>query len=245
MPQLNDIFITVTLIIPIQTNEPSGSATGFFYVKHNKLFLVTNRHCVINEEERFKPKKLKAKLHTNPSNLTENDEYEIPLYDNNEKNWLEHPTIPGVDVVCIPINKQEIQGRFIIKAFCKDNFLPTNYLLSPSEDVFVVGYPRGFHDRLLNLPVLRNAMVASAYPSYFEGKPFFLIDSNLHEGTSGSPVITKVKNTWQTSNGNTAIVPGDTMYFLGINSGCFIFGDGQNSGLNIVWYNSLLEEIIG
>jgi hypothetical protein len=38
----------------------------------------------------------------------------------------------------------------------------------------------------------------SAYPVPFQGNPHFLIDARLHKDTSGSQVITKLKNLMET-----------------------------------------------
>ena len=100
----------------------------------------------------------------------------------------------------------------------KDNFLPATYSLHPGDDVFIMGYPLGLKDNKNNLPIFRNAMIASSYRVPFDGKPLFLTDANLHPGTSGSPVITKPKNTLVDEQGNTSIVTGTVYYLLGIHS---------------------------
>lgn len=107
-----------------------------------------------------------------------------------------------VDVAAVPLDRTAMKGKFLFKAFDHDSFLPSKYVLDPGEDVFVMGYPRGFHDEPNNLPVFRNAMIASAHRVHFGGTPCFLTDANLHPGTSGSPVITKPKNMWRDKDGN-------------------------------------------
>jgi hypothetical protein len=119
-------------------------------------------------------------------------------------------------------------------------------VLEPGEDVFIMGYPLGFHDQRLNLPIFRNAMVASTYRVPFQGLPLFLTDANLHPGTSGSPVITKPKSAWVDDKGNTNIIVGTVYYLVGVHSGTVdpsVTG-GQPIGLGAAWYAELVEDIV-
>ncbi|HUT00717.1 MAG TPA: hypothetical protein VMY59_10405, partial [Candidatus Thermoplasmatota archaeon] len=80
----------------------------------------------------------------------------------------------------------------------------------------------------------------------FSGTPCFLTDANLHPGTSGSPVITKPKNTWVDNEGNTAITTGTRYYLLGIHSGTTGIISGNIRiplGLGVAWYIKIVEEI--
>ena len=58
--------------------------------------------------------------------------------------------------------------------------------------VLIVGFPLGFHDTLHHLPVARQAVIASAFGIRFQGQGYFLTDGQLHRGTSGAPVVSRV-----------------------------------------------------
>jgi hypothetical protein len=83
-----------------------------------------------------------------------------------------------------------------------------------------MGYPFGVYDDIHNITILRNGIIASAYPIPFRGEPYFLVDSNLEEGVSGSLVITKFKDTWRTKNGSKPLI-GFSFFLLGIISCTF------------------------
>jgi hypothetical protein len=83
----------------------------------------------------------------------------------------------------------------ILRIFNAINLLPNNIRLHVGEDVMVMGYPLGVFDDMHNLPILRNGIIASAYPIPFKRNQYFLVDSYLEKGTSGSPVIT-IKSIW-------------------------------------------------
>ena len=110
-----------------------------------------------------------------------------------------------------------------------------------------MGYPLGVYDSKNNLPIFRNAMIASSYGVPFQGQPMFLTDANLHPGTSGSPVITKPKSAWVDDKGNTNIITGTVYYLLGVHSGTLgVTPAGKAEiplGLGAAWYANLIEEI--
>lgn len=245
---LHPVIATVTFLKQMRSASCIGTATGFFFKNEKGLFLVTNRHVVQNEEADSSPDTLRLLLHRSPNNITDNDTYDISLY-SSEGNplWKEHPASQIADVILLKLDEEDIQSQFFIKAWSTSDFLPNEYILSPGEDVFVIGYPRGFFDVQHNLPIFRNAMIASTYGVPFQGKPCFLTDANLHRGTSGSPVVTKPKNTWRDSKGNIKFVSGIPYYILGIHSGTYSVllpeSEPEPLGLGNAWYIQLIEEI--
>ncbi len=242
---LNPIVITVSIVIQLNGGSVIGSATGFFYTYDGELFLVTNKHVVTGSPQTGKPDTLRLRLHLDPNDISKNDDLDIPLYENKKPAWKTHPTHPDADVALIKLDKKAVEGKFFIKAWSGDDFLPDNYRLDPGEDVFIMGYPLSFHDRYHNLPIFRNAMLASTYRVHFEKQPFVLTDANLHPGTSGSPVITKPKNTWVDDAGNTNLTTGTVYYLIGVHSGTIDpkMTGGQKIGLGAAWYAKLVEDI--
>jgi hypothetical protein len=144
------------------------------------------------------------------------------------------------------LDKAQVQAKYFVKAWSAQAFLPKQYPLHPGEDIFIMGFPLGFHDTSHNLPIFRNAMIASSYGVPFQGLPLFLTDANLHPGTSGSPVITKPKSTWVDDKGNTNLVTGTTYYLIGVHSGTVDpkITSGQQIGLGAAWYAQLIEDIV-
>jgi hypothetical protein len=121
----------------------------------------------------------------------------------------------------VELNGPNIWRAFTITHWEANSLLPQRYPLHPGEDVFIMGYPYGFHDALHNLPVFRNAMIASAFRVPFQGLPLFLTDGNLQPGMSGSPVISKPKNVWVDDQGNANICTGTVYYLFGVHSGTY------------------------
>lgn len=243
------ILIVVALVIQMQGGQPIGTATGFFYVKGDALYFVTNRHIVLNEKKGIKPDSLRLKLHVDANDLTKNQDLNIKLYSKGKPLWHVHENYKkeGIDIAVLKLNRDTIQKKYLIKALSADRFLPKKYPLPPGQDVFVLGYPRGVSDTKHNLPLARNAMVSSTHGVPFRGQPYFLIDAVLHPGMSGSPVFTKPSNTWVDDKGTVHFKTGNPTYFLGIHSATVNvpLPSGQEPlGLGTVWYADLIEEII-
>jgi S1-C subfamily serine protease len=212
-----------------------SSATGFFFRFKEKTFLITNRHVFINEERNFYPDKIIIILNKEGNDLTQSEEITYNLYEEN----LEKPTWLQIDKT-IDLAALEIPHpkHHILAALTPEN-LPKDLFLALGEQVLVIGYPKGFYDDIHNLPIVRSACVASAYGVPFKKQPIFLIDSNLHPGTSGSPVITVPKNIYQNPDGGFVIGGNPIFYFLGVHSGTF-----DDLQLNAVWYSNMILKLL-
>ena len=214
---MSDVFLVVALITMLQGDKSMGTATGFFYLKKDTTYLVTNRHVVVDETKGLKPDALGLKLHTDARNVAKNVERTIPLYENARPKWHVHRDYPKVpiDIAVIEIDPKHLEGT-IIKTLSKEAFFPQDkYVLAPGEDLIVLGFPRGFSDEKHNLGLLRNALISSAFGINFNGLPLFVIDANLHPGMSGSPVMTKPKTNLPTKTG-FAVTTTPVTFFLGI-----------------------------
>ena len=81
------------------------------------------------------------------------------------------------------------------------------------------------------MPVYRQGMIASPYPTMFADEPCFLIDARLHEGSSGSPVLNSPHNILTNDKG--AFHSSNTI-LLGVFSADYDFdGNGGNDPLGL------------
>jgi hypothetical protein len=93
----------------------------------------------------------------------------------------------------------------------------------------------GFHDALHQLPVVRQAAIASSFGLRFQGLGYFLMDARTHRGISGAPVVMRSPST-------NAQLP---WKLLGVHSARMDMGSrdlqlDETLGLNCAWYADIL-----
>lgn len=224
MNTIDPIFITTSFILRIKNGEEKGSATGFFFLneKDEQIYLVTNKH-VIYGDKYFKKEttpeidKIKLYLHTNRNNLSENEYFEIDLFNENNKLWLEYNDV-NIDLVLIPIN---IDRKKYVIAHTDKNIIDSKNIVVKFEKIFVMGYPYGWFDRKNNLPVTRIGHLSSPFKVPFSGQPIMLGDVETHNGMSGGPVFMELKDyIMKKEDGNTVKHLGSSkLILIGIHSG--------------------------
>jgi S1-C subfamily serine protease len=245
---VDPILLACSRIECIDHGTTVSQASGFFYDFDDSLYFITNRHVVIDEEDDFRPSYIRLRLHTG-GDIGNNGTYRIPLYDgNNDRVWMEYPDPRlNIDVVAVPLEEDEVTSTFVVAALSPGRHVPDEVVVGVGHDLQVIGYPEGFHDRVHNLPVVRNASLASAYGVPFENRPFVLVDSNLHDGTSGSPVMTKPQSMISKTGGSVAYYDRPTSFFVGVHSATMSMtgmAEDEDLGLNVVWFAGLIPEII-
>jgi len=239
----------VTLVGTYSTGKapkPSNCqvGTGFFFRKDDEKYLITNRHVVIDETQQNFPDFLIIEVHTDKSSLPKTRSIEIPLYNGNKKVWKEHPDNlliaepdEKIDVIALRLSDY-LQEQDWIDFFTKNDLPDENFLLNLGDSCIIIGYPKGFHDETNYLPIARSGSIASNWGIFFNNRKCFLVDSKLHPGTSGSPVVIPSATSRTDKKG-----PGIGLWppvLIGVNS-------RRCPGyLNLyeTWYSELIPEII-
>lgn len=196
------ILLAVTRVTTFNDQQQLTNATGFYFERDKHLFLITNRHVVLDEANEHRPNRIEIMLHPDPDNLTLTDQFSVPLYDNqNLAQWREaKDTADTVDVVALPLDTTKFSKKVCYTAFSKKSLPKDLNKIEVGESVRAIGFPMGFHDTLHNLPVMRHAVIASSFSLRFEGHGYFLTDSLLHRGSSGSPIV--IRSSDRTSGRN-------------------------------------------
>ena len=241
---LDKMYLRVAKVLTFAGGQPLTNATGFFYLHDEFLYLVTSRHVVISEAVQHRPDRLQVSLHSNAANLQERIELSVPLYLDGVPQWYQHPSRSTADVVAVSVNDPHVLSRYCIDTFCRNDILKREQALRLGQDVLIVGFPLGFHDRLHNLPIVRSATVASSFSHPFNGEPYFLTDARLHRGMSGSPIFASLPG--------RAGVPsqGEPRWqLLGVHSSSLDVSDrdpdqDERLALNTTWYASLIPQMI-
>ncbi|WP_291993714.1 serine protease [Candidatus Accumulibacter sp. ACC003] len=237
---IESILLTATRISTFHQRQPLTNASGFFFKRDEKLFLVTSRHVLFDEPSRHFPDRIEIELHVNPENIAESTGFSIPLYDHNRRQvWRQGLDAAGeIDVAVIEIDRAALPLTLVYRAFTPTH-LPGRFdQVDVGSSLLVVGFPMGFHDNLHHMPVVRQAIIASSFGLRFEGEGYFLTDARTHRGTSGAPVVMRVA---------AADPARDDLpwLLLGVHSARLDVGardpdQDEALGLNCAWYADIL-----
>ena len=239
---IEPILLTTTRLETFSGANLLTQATGFFFERDGRLFLLTSRHVLIDEASAHHPDRLEIELHIDPDNLARSTGFSIPLYRDGKSIWRQGLDTAGeIDVAVIEIQRCALPDTTVYRAFTPDHLHRPPDLVEVGTALLIVGFPLGFHDALHHMPVVRQAVVASSFGLRFQGEGYFLTDARTHRGTSGAPVVVRV------SEGEPKL--GDLPWMLlGVHSARLDLGDrdlvvDEALGLNCAWYADILTTL--
>ena len=236
---IESLLLTAARVCTFQQQKPMTNASGFFFEREGRLYLVTSRHVMFSERTRHFPDRIEIELHTNLDNLAESTGFSIPLYRQGKSIWRQGKDTSGeIDVAVIELERGALPRTAVYRAFTPQH-LPARWdSIEVGSSLLVVGFPMGFHDTLHHMPVVRHAVVASSFGLRFQGEGFFLTDARTHRGTSGASVVMRA------ARGGAG--DGDLPWtLLGIHSARLDVGGrdlvlDEALGLNCAWYADIL-----
>jgi hypothetical protein len=190
---IESLLLSVTRVSTLLGEQQLTNATGFFFERDGRLFLVTNRHVVLDEASDHRPDRLEIELHIDPENVAVTTHFSIPLYRGTQPVWREGIDPAGtVDVVALQLERAALPEKLLLEPFTSNHLIEQLDEIEVGTRVLIVGFPLGFHDTWHHLPVVRQAVIASAFGLRFQGQGYFLTDAQMHRGTSGAPVVARV-----------------------------------------------------
>ena len=187
---IEPVLLSVTPILTYSGNSPLTNATGFFFERNDRLYLVSSLHVFIDEENDHHPDRIVIKFHVDPGNATSTTDFSMPLYRYQLSTWIAGTDAAGeIDVAVIEVDRGALPRGVVFFAFTPDNLLGSEETIEIATSMMIVGFPLGFQDTLHKLPVVRHAINASSFAMRFQGNGYFLTDARTHRGSSGAPVV--------------------------------------------------------
>jgi S1-C subfamily serine protease len=238
-PMIESLLLTATRVFTFEQQQVLTNASGFFFERDSRLFLVTSRHVLIDEPSDHLPDRVEIELHIDPDNMASSTGFSIPLYRDGKAVWRQGIDAGGqIDVAVIEIERAALPQTTVYRAFTPAHVYDPLDQVAVGTSLLVVGFPLGFHDTLHHMPVVRHAVVASAFGLRFQGQGYFLTDARTHRGTSGAPVVMRAMK----SDPAHDDMP---WTLLGVHSAVFDVGTrdvnlDEALGLNCAWYADIL-----
>jgi S1-C subfamily serine protease len=236
---IESLLLTATRVFTFEQQQVLTNASGFFFERDSRLFLVTSRHVLIDEPSEHLPDRIEIELHTDPDNMASSTGFSIRLYRNGKSVWRQGIDAGGaIDVAAVEIERGALPPTTVYRAFTPEHLYDPLDHVGVGTSLLIVGFPLGFHDTLHHMPVVRHAIVASSFGLRFQGEGYFLTDARTHRGTSGAPVVMRVSE--------RAPMQGDLPWILlGVHSAVLDVGTrdlkiDEVLGLNCAWYADIL-----
>lgn len=228
------LLATVRIDTFVDTRRLTG-ASGFFFRRDQRLFLVSSRHVFIDPESGHHPNRLELELHADARNFADSIGLSVPLYRDGWANWRQgQDEAGGIDVAVIEIERNALPPAVALAAFTPQSLPRTGQEIPIGQAILIPGFPLGFHDGLHHFPVVRQGTVASPYGWRFQGMAWFLTDARTHRGISGAPVVVRALDR-----------PTLPWMLVGVHSSRFDMGNrdlaaDESLGLNAAWYPEIV-----
>ena len=237
--QIESLLLTAARIGTFDGKRGLTNASGFFFERADRLFLVTSRHVMIDEPSKHFPDRVEIELHLDQENLASSTGFSMPLYRDGKSLWRQGEDASGeIDVAVLEIERDALPRTALYRAFTPRHLHETANPVEVGTSLLIVGFPLGFHDTLHHLPVARHAVNASSFGLRFGGEGYFLTDARTHRGTSGSPVVMRMADA-EAGHGDLP------WRLLGVHSARLDVGSrdlkvDEALGLNCAWYADIL-----
>ena len=235
MHKIEPLLLTTTRVSTFDGTRALTGASGFFFAREGRLYLVTSRHVVFDKATSHFPNRIELELHTDAANLTRSIGLSVLLYQDGKSVWRQGKDDGGeIDVAVIELERAALPAEVAMECFTPAHLQRSLDEVEVGSSLRVVGFPLGFHDTLHHLPVVRQAAIASSFGLRFQGQGYFLTDARTHRGTSGAPVVLRSpgadKLPWK---------------LLGVHSARMDMGSrdqklDESLGLNCAWYADIL-----
>jgi len=238
MPAIEPLLLAATRIGTFAGSRVLTGASGFFFRRDERLFLVTSRHVLFDEPSGHAPDRIEIELHIDRANLTRSVGFSVPLYRERRGVWRQGKDAASeIDVAVIELEQAALPPTCVLHAYTPAHLQDSLAEIEVGSALLIVGFPLGFHDTLHHLPVVRQAVIASSFGLRFQGQGYFLTDARTHRGTSGAPVVMR---------GPGPVTPENPLPWklLGVHSARLDMGNRERQdeslGLNCAWYADIL-----
>lgn len=239
MSLIEPLLLSAARICTFDGQQHLTNASGFFFERDGRLFIVTSRHVMSDEPSDHFPDRIELELHIDSNNVARSIGFSMPLYQDGKSLWRQGLDPAGeIDVAVLEIDRSALPPSMVYRAFTPEHLTQSFERVEVGSSLLIVGFPLGFHDTLHHMPVVRQAIIASSFGLRFQGQGYFLTDGRTHRGTSGAPVVMRI--------GNPQNAQCDLPWMLlGVHSARLDVGtrdldQDEALGLNCAWYADIL-----
>ncbi|HEX9451933.1 MAG TPA: serine protease [Burkholderiales bacterium] len=240
---IESLLLAVTRVTTVLDKKEKTNATGFFFERDGRLYLVTARHVLKDETSDHHPDSLLIELHVDPENAVLITQFMIPLFRDGQPVWHEGADSAGeVDIAVVELDRAALPETLSLKAFTPGHLVRQFGEIEVGASILIVGFPLGFKDTLHHLPVARQAIIATSFGLRFQGEGYFLTDARMHRGASGAPVVARAAAAGQSGREDLSWL------LLGVHTSRMDVdnrdvAEDERLNLNCAWYADIIMQL--
>lgn len=230
-PKKVDYFSLCSVRLDVRSRaQELADATGFFYSRKGKWFLVSNWHVFSGrnnysgqclDDHGREPTTIRTEVirDVSPSVTSQGMEFNL-LDDEGANKWIQHPAGQLIDIAALEMVDSELLEKLDMRFRSAAEHEDLELAIEVGSEVSVVGFP--LKARVQGaFPIWKRASIASEPDFPVEGLPMILIDTASKEGMSGSPVYRRSSGAARYNDGSVSMGRKPHTKFLGIYSGRF------------------------
>ena len=141
------LLLTATQISTFLGTQLLTKASGFYFARDERLYLVTSRHVLLDEPSAHRPDRIEIELHMDEVNLTQSTGFSVLLYREGKSIWHQGEDSGGdIDVAVIELDRDALPNNANLRAFTPAHLQVLLDEVEVGSSLLVVGFPLGFHD---------------------------------------------------------------------------------------------------
>src|ERR1019366_9495382 len=138
---IEPLLLTTARVSSFDGERPLTSASGFFFEREGRLFLVTSRHVVIDPPSNHFPNRIEIELHTDAKNLTRSTSVSVLLYLEGKSIWHQGKDTGGeMDVAVIELDRTTLPQSVVLRCFTPAHLQRSLQELEVGTSLLIVGF---------------------------------------------------------------------------------------------------------
>ena len=138
------LFLSAAQVTTFWGTQELTHASGFFFEREDRLYLVTSRHVFQDLAAGHQPNRLEVDLHLDTQDLTQSVRFSVPLYRGPDALWNQGRDASGdIDVAVIELERDQLPPSVVLHAFTAEHLTESFTEVDAGESLLVVGFPLG------------------------------------------------------------------------------------------------------
>lgn len=225
---LDLLLLHTTRITACAGERRLGSASGFFFRRGERCFLVGSREVFADAVDGQWPDRLEIVLHTDAQRLAQVAVLSLPLQHAGSACWRQAEGLAVLEMA-----PERLPAGALMQAFGPADLVDEDPPVALGDPLSLLAYPQEWFDSEHHLPVACRASLASAFGVRHRRQDCFLVDAAMLPGCGGAPVL----RLRATAAGDTAT---SRWQLLGVLAGPVAMADARPAGLQRAWHAAQL-----